>query len=87
VPRPHGKMGLPPGAQGPEGSCVIEPSGPAPFPSPVPNAGHQPAAPRPSAGVRSRRRFRNRGTESIRKYGVKWASGRTKRECDQESYH
>jgi hypothetical protein len=33
--------------------------------------------------VRSHYCFRNRGTEYVRKYGMKWMSGSTKRQCDR----
>jgi hypothetical protein len=39
----------------------------------------------PSPRVRSRRRFRNRGTDSLRESSVKWMSGSTKRQCDRAS--
>ena len=37
----------------------------------------------PAGGVRSRCRFRNRGTDSLSEYGMKWMSGGTRRQCDR----
>jgi hypothetical protein len=34
-------------------------------------------------GVRSRCRFRNRGTEYVSESGMKWMGGGTKRQCDR----
>jgi hypothetical protein len=34
-------------------------------------------------GVRSHCRFRNRGTEYVSEYGIKWISGGAKRQCDR----
>jgi hypothetical protein len=37
----------------------------------------------PQVGVRLHFRFRNRGTDSFRESGMKWASGSAKRQCDR----
>jgi hypothetical protein len=47
--------------------------------SPRTTAGAAPPAPR----VRSHCRFRNRGTDYVREYGMKWMSFSTKRQCDR----
>jgi hypothetical protein len=63
--------------------CIHSGAPPSPGRSCAPPARQPARRHRGRSRVRSHRRFRDRATEYVSEYGIKWMSGNTKRRCDR----